>query len=326
MKEFVMTGFGATSTTDDVLAGIDLRGRRVLVTGVSAGLGVETARALAARGALVVGAVRDLAKAEHATTQVRAEAAKGGGLELIELDLASLKSARACADALVADGRPFDVVIANAGVMRTPFGHTADGFETQFGTNHLGHFVLVNRIAPLIADSGRLVNVASSGHRYADIDLDDPNFERTPYDPMIAYGRSKTANILFAVEFDRRHRARGVRATAVHPGGIKTELDRHMKPGELEKLVAQINAQLAAAGQPPFQFKTIPQGAATSVWAAVTAPAKDVGGHYCENCRVSEITEGLISPVSPGVRPYALDLEHARTLWGRSEAMVGERF
>ena len=320
------TGFGAKSTTDDVLAGIDLSGKRVLVTGASAGLGVGTARALAAHGAQVVGAVRDLAKAERASAPVRAEAAKGGGLELTELDLASLESVRACADALVADGRPFDVVIANAGVMRTPFGHTADGFETQFGTNHLGHFVLVNRIASLIAPGGRLVNVASSGHRYADVDLDDPNFERTPYDPMIAYGRSKTANILFAVEFDRRHKTRGVRATAVHPGGIKTELDRHMAPGELENLVAQINAQLAAAGQPPFQFKTIPQGAATSVWAAVVAPAEDVGGRYCENCQVSEITEGLISPVSPGVRPYALDPEHAKALWARSEELVGERF
>ncbi len=318
--------FGATSTTDDMLEGVDLRGKRVLVTGVSAGLGVETARALAAQGAEVVGAARDLAKAERATAEVRSDAAKGGGLSLVELDLASLKSVRACADALVANGRPFDVVIANAGVMRTPFGHTADGFETQFGTNHLGHFVFVNRIASLIAPGGRLVNVSSSGHRYADVDLDDPNFERTPYDPMVAYGRSKTANILFAVEFNRRHKARGVRATALHPGGIKTELDRHMVPGELETLVAQINAQLAAAGQPAFEFKTVPQGAATSVWAAFVAPAEDVGGHYCENCQVSKITEGLISPVSPGVRAYALDPERAKALWAKSEEMVGERF
>jgi len=217
-------------------------------------------------------------------------------------------------------------VIANAGVMRTPFGQTADGFETQFGTNHLGHFVFVNRIASLIAPGGRLVNVASSGHRYSDVDLDDPNFERTPYDPTIAYGRSKTANILFAVEFDRRHRAEGVRATALHPGGIKTELGRHLAPDELDRTVAQINAQLAAAGQPPFQFKTIPQGAATSVWAGFVAPADAVGGRYCENCHVSEITEGLITPVSTGVRPYALDPEHAMALWAKSEAMVGERF
>ena len=210
--------------------------------------------------------------------------------------------------------------------MRTPFGHTADGFETQFGTNHLGHFVFVNRIAALIAPNGRLVNVSSSGHRYSDIDLDDPNFEHTPYDPMIAYGRSKTANILFAVEFDRRHRARGVRATALHPGGIKTELGRHMQADELDALVAQINAQLAASGQPPFQWKTIPQGAATSVWAAFVAPADAVGGRYSENCQVSQVTDGLVSPVSPGVRPYALDPEHAKALWAKSEEMTGERF
>jgi NAD(P)-dependent dehydrogenase (short-subunit alcohol dehydrogenase family) len=327
MKEFVMAnGFGATSTTNDVLAGVDLRGKRVLITGVSAGLGVETARALAAHGATVVGAARDLAKAERATNEVRARVAKGGSFELVELDLASLRSVRACTDALVADGRPFDAVIANAGVMRTPFGHTADGFETQFGTNHLGHFVLVNRIAALIAPSGRLVNVASSGHRYSDVDLDDPKFERTPYDPMIAYGRSKTANILFAVEFDRRHKARGVRATAVHPGGIKTELGRHMQPDELDKIVAQINAQLAADGQPPFQWKTTSQGAATSVWAAFVTPIGDVGGRYCENCQVSDIIEGLVNPVGPGVRPYALDPEHAKALWAKSEEMVGERF
>jgi NAD(P)-dependent dehydrogenase (short-subunit alcohol dehydrogenase family) len=326
-KEISMTkAFDATSTTDEVLAGVDLSGKRVLVTGVSAGLGVETARALAAHGAQVVGAARDLAKAERATDEVRAQAANGGGLELVELDLASLGSVRACADALVADGRPFDVVIANAGVMRTPFGRTADGFETQFGTNHLGHFVLVNRIASLIAPGGRLVNVSSSGHRYSDIDLDDLNFERTPYEPTIAYGRSKTANILFAVEFDRRHRSHGVRATALHPGGILTELDRYMQPGELEATVERINVQLAAEGRPLFQFKTIPQGAATSVWAAVVAPAEAVGGHYCEDCQVSQVTEGLISPVSPGVRPYALDPEHAKALWAKSEELIGERF
>jgi NAD(P)-dependent dehydrogenase (short-subunit alcohol dehydrogenase family) len=318
--------FGATSTTDEVLDGVDLRGKRVLVTGVSAGLGVETARALASHGAEVVGAARDLAKAKSATAEVRADAANGGGLELVELDLASLASVRACAEALVADRRPFDVVIANAGVMRTPFGHTADRFETQFGTNHLGHFVLVNRIASLIAPGGRLVNLSSSGHRYSDVDLDDPNFERTPYDPTVAYGRSKTANILFAVEFDRRHRSRGVRATALHPGGILTELGRHLQPGELEGTVERINAQLTAEGRLPFQFKTIPQGAATSVWAAFVAPAEEVGGRYCEDCRVSQVTEGLISPVSPGVRRYALDPEHAKALWAKSEEMVGERF
>ena len=203
--------FGATSTTDEVLEGVNLAGKRVLVTGVSAGLGVETARTLAAHGATVVGAARDLVKARAATAKVRADAANGGGLELVELDLASLASVRACADALIADGGRFDLVIANAGVMACPFGKTADGFETQFGTNHLGHFVLVNRVAALMNPGSRLVNLSSAGHRYSDVDLDDPNFERTPYDPWIGYGRSKTANVLFAVEFDRRHKASGVR-------------------------------------------------------------------------------------------------------------------
>ncbi len=318
--------FGATSTTEDVLQGVDLKGKRVLVTGVSAGLGVETARALAAHGAEVVGAARDLAKAEGATKEARDGAANGGSLSLVELDLASLKSVRARADALLADGRPFDVVIANAGVMRTPFWHTEDGFEMQFGTNHLGHFVFVNPIAPLIAPGGRFVSVSSAGHRYSDVDLSDPNFTSTPYEPMIAYGRSKTANILFAVEFDRRHKAKGVRATALHPGGIPTELARHMEPGEIDRLLEQINSQAKAEGRPPFQWKTVPQGAATSVWAAFVGPADEVGGQYCEDCHVAKVTEGAMSIDTGGVRSYALDPEHAKALWAKSEEMVGERF
>src|ERR1700724_1407611 len=228
------TSFGATSTTEDVLSGVSLKGKRILVTGVSAGLGVETARSLVAHGAQVVGAARDLNKAKAATEQVRKNAAaNGASFELVELDLANLKSVRACADALLAKGKPFDVVIANAGVMATPLGHTVDGFDTQFGTNHLGHFVLVNRIAALIRDGGRLINLSSLGHRYSNVNLDDPNFERTPYEPFIAYGRSKTANILFAVAFAERHRRRGVRAAAVHPGGIQTEWGRHIDPNRI---------------------------------------------------------------------------------------------
>src|SRR6202790_2864800 len=241
------TPFGATSTTDDVLSGVNLKGKRILVTGVSAGLGVETARSLAAHGAHVVGAARDLNKAKTATEQVLNDAAaNGGSLELVELDLANLKSVRACSDRLLAKAEPFDVIIANAGVMATKFGKTADGFETQFGTNHLGHFVLVNSIASLIRTGGRLINVSSAGHRYSNVDLDDPNFERTEYDPFVSYGRSKTANILFAVAFDQRHRERGVRAAAVHPGVIHTELGRHMDPSRLEGMIKQMNEQLAA--------------------------------------------------------------------------------
>jgi NAD(P)-dependent dehydrogenase (short-subunit alcohol dehydrogenase family) len=321
--------FGATSTTDEVLSGVNLQSKRILVTGVSAGLGVETARSLAAHGAEVVGAARDLAKAEAATAQVRkAAAANGGSFELVALDLGNLKSVRACAEKLLKKGEPFDVVIANAGVMATPFGNTMDGFETQFGTNHLGHFVLVNRIAGLLRAGGRLINLSSAGHRYSNVDLQDPNFERTPYEPLVAYGRSKTANVLFAVEFDRRHRGRGIRAAAVHPGVIHTELARHMDPSRLENMIKQLDEQLSAKGKGPFQWKSIPQGAATSVWAGGVAPGAEIGGRYCENCHVGKIVpdDMTISGVSEGVRGYALDPKTAEALWTKSEEMVGESF
>ena len=321
--------FDANSTTDEVLSGIDLRGKRILVTGVSAGLGIETARALAAHGAHVVGTARDIAKAEAATAQVRKDAESGGGrFEIVALDLANLASVRGCASALLAKKEPFDVVIANAGVMATPFGHTTDGFETQFGTNHLGHFVLVNRNAPLIREGGRLVNLSSAGHRYANVDLEDPNFERTPYHPFVAYGRSKTANILFAVAFDQRHRGRGIRAAAVHPGGIRTELNRHMDAAALGQIVEQLNKQLAAEGKPPFQYKSISQGAATSVWTAILGSPQEIGGRYCENCHVGQIVadDVTISAVSEGVRGYALDSRNAEALWKKSNELVGEGF
>jgi NAD(P)-dependent dehydrogenase (short-subunit alcohol dehydrogenase family) len=212
--------------------------------------------------------------------------------------------------------------------MATPFGHTVDGFETQFGTNHLGHFVFVNRIAPLIRMGGRLINLSSAGHRFSNVDLDDPNFERTPYEPFVAYGRSKTANILFSVAFDRRHRERGVRAAAVHPGGIYTELGRHMNPSQLQAMIDGINEQLAAEGKGPFQPKTVPQGAATSVWAGIVGAADEIGGQYCENCHVGKLVadDVTVSPVSGGVRGYALDPDKAEALWRKSEELVGESF
>jgi NAD(P)-dependent dehydrogenase (short-subunit alcohol dehydrogenase family) len=198
----------------------------------------------------------------------------------------------------------------------------------QFGTNHLGHFLLVNRIASLIRRGGRLINLSSAGHRYSNVDLDDPNFERTPYEPFVAYGRSKTANILFAVAFDQRHRERGVRAAAVHPGVIQTELARHMERAQLEGLIKRIDEQLAAAGKGPLRLKTIPQGAATSVWAGVVAAAEQIGGQYCENCHVGEIVPVNVttSAVSEGVRAYALDPKTAEALWKKSEQLVGESF
>jgi NAD(P)-dependent dehydrogenase (short-subunit alcohol dehydrogenase family) len=307
--------FGAESTTDEVLAGIDLNGKRVLVTGVSAGIGVETVRVLASHGAQVVGAARDLNKARKATA--------GIPLELVELDLASLASARACADALLAKGDKFDLVIANAGVMACPKSATKDGFETQFGTNHLGHFVFINRILKLFKPVSRLVNLSSAGHAIADVDLEDPNFERTPYTAFAAYGRSKTANILFAVEFDRRHKSAGIRAAAVHPGVIETELSRHMTPKVLQELHSSMPA-IQTDTSAPRQSKTIPQGAATSVWAGITATAEQIGGRYCEDCHVAEISEG--PGFRGGVHSYALNPEHAKALWAKSEEMVGEKF
>lgn len=309
-----MTTFGAESTTDDVLSGVDLTGTTVLVTGASAGLGVETVRALSAHGASVITGVRDPAKAE---ANLGAAGVDLDSVDIRQLDLASLDAARTFADGVAADGPTLDVIIANAGVMATPEGRTADGFETQFGTNHLGHFVVVNRLAGLLGDAGRIVNLSSAGHRFGDVDLDDPNFERTPYDPWVSYGRSKTANILFAVELDRRLRDRGIRATAVHPGMIFTELGRHMTPETLDAL-------MQARGDRTMAVKSVEQGAATSVWAATVAPADDVGGRYCEDCQVSPITAD--ANAMPGVMPYALDPDTAAALWARSEELVGETF
>ncbi|NJN50938.1 MAG: SDR family NAD(P)-dependent oxidoreductase [Gammaproteobacteria bacterium] len=311
--------FGAESTTDDVLQGVELAGKRILVTGASAGLGVETTRALVAKGAQVVGAVRDLGKGQRATEVVRAAAAKGGSLALVELDLARLSSVRTCTDTLVAARKPFDVIIANAGVMACPKGKTADGFETQFGTNHLGHFLFVNRLVPLLKPGARVVSLSSAGHRFADVDLEDPNFERTDYQPFVAYGRSKTANVLYAEALDRRLRGRGVRAAAVHPGGIQTELGRHLTP----ELIAQIMPP-STGGAPAFKFKTVPQGAATQVWSAVVAAADHVGGRYCEDCHVADITDDPAART--GVRAYALDPVRADALWELSERMVAEKF
>jgi len=312
--------FGATSTTDEVLAGIDLSGKHILVTGVSAGLGVETARTLAAHGASVVGTARDLGKAKAALA-----AAGAHTVELVAVDLADLASVRTGADEIVKQGKSFDLIIANAGVMATPFGKTEDGFETQFGTNHLGHFVLVNRLASLLKDGSRVVMLSSSGHRFSNVNLEDPNFETSEYTPFGAYGRSKTANVLFAVEFDRRHKARGIRATAVHPGGIQTELARHMDPGAIEKILDDINNAARASGTPEFAWKSIPQGAATSVWAGIVAPAEAVGGYFCEDCHVADIVDGD-ELMRGGVRPYALDAQTAKALWKKSEEMVGESF
>jgi NAD(P)-dependent dehydrogenase (short-subunit alcohol dehydrogenase family) len=306
--------FDASSTTDEVLDGVDLTGRRVLLTGASAGLGVETARVLTDHGASVVAGVRDQAKA---TGALEAAGVPAGSVELRTLDLASLASVRSFTDGVSADHDGFDLLIANAGVMACPLGQTADGFETQFGTNHLGHFTLVGRMAPLLADGGRVVCLSSAGHRLGDVDLDDPNFEHRPYDEWEAYGQSKTANVLFAVELDRRLSGRGTRAVAVHPGMIYTELSRHMTDESMTRL-------LELRGRRQIVAKSVPAGAATTVWAAAVADAGEIGGRYCEDCAVSPVIDD--GNESPGVMRYALDPDRARALWSRSEELVGETF
>jgi NAD(P)-dependent dehydrogenase (short-subunit alcohol dehydrogenase family) len=310
--------FGFESATDEVLDGVDLSGKRVLITGVSAGLGVETARAVVARGGAVVGTARDLQKARQA---LAAALPPDASVELVEADLASLSTVRKATSELLAKGEPFDVIIANAGVMACPQGRTADGFETQFGTNHLGHFVFVNKLVPLLKSGGRIVTVSSAGHQISDVDLDDPDFEWTEYQPFLGYGRSKTANILYAVALDNRLKGRGMRATSLHPGGIQTELGRHMTP----ELRAQIQKRIAASKEAViFKYKTVPQGAATTVWASFVAAADALGGHYCEDCYVCEVYDDTTSRA--GVRSYALNPARAEELWRKSEEMVGERF
>ena len=314
--------FDATSTADDVLAGIDLKGKRYLVTGVSSGIGRETARALVARGATVIGTVKDSAGAEAGLGQVREAATHGGGrLTLVALDLASLQSVRTCADRLLADGLPFDAVIANAGVMATPFGKTVDGFETQFAINYLGHFALVDRLTPLLAQGSRLVALSSQAHRVADVDLLDPHFAHQDYEPFVAYGRSKTAITLFAAEFDRRHRAQGIRAASVMPGNSLTDLPRNFTPEQLQGLFATVGKARADAGLPPGQLKDIGQAAATSVWAAVVADADAIGGRYLEDCAIAPVND-TPNPFADGVRSYALDPVKAGQLWTQSEESI----
>jgi NAD(P)-dependent dehydrogenase (short-subunit alcohol dehydrogenase family) len=305
----------AHSTTDDVLEGFDLTGRRVVITGASTGLGEETARALAAHGTAVTMAVRDIERGEAAATRVR-DSVPDADLELRQLDLASLGSIRTFAAAFLADHDRIDVLIDNAGVMACPYATTADGFELQFGTNHLGHFLLTVLLTPALiaAAPSRVVVLSSRGHRFSPVDLDDPNFERTEYEPWLAYGRAKSANALFAVAYDRRFADQGVRAFSLHPGGIMTELGRHLT----EESIATLQANVPG-GQ--MKWKSIPQGAATSVWAATSPDLDGRGGLYLEDCSIAELTDD--PQAESGVRAYAVDPDTADALWELSARMVG---
>ncbi len=313
--------FGATSTADEVLGDIDLDGRTVVVTGAGGGLGFETARSLAARGAAVVLAARDAAKLAEAAAAITA-ARPDARIETLPLDLASLSGVRAFADAFAAQHDRLDLLINNAGVMCTPFGRTADGFETQFGTNHLGHFLLTQLLTPalLAAGGARVVNVSSAGHRMGDIDFADPNFEHRDYDGWAAYGQSKTANILHAVGLDKRLGGEGVRAFAVHPGTIQTGLGKYMSRDDRENLRARIAAAAASsAATTTSGWKSVEQGAATSVWAATSPSLDGLGGRYCEDCHLAEPASG---DGGRGYQAYAVDPVAADRLWELSERLV----
>ena len=312
------SGFGATSTTDDVLQGIDLAGRRFLVTGSSGGLGLETSRALASRGATVVMAARDAAKNATAADTIRA-GMPGADLELLSVDLGSLASVRDATRELLNDGRPLHGLIANAGIMATPFALTVDGFESQFGVDHLGHFLLVRELLPLLVAGApsRVVCVSSAGHRMGDIDFDDVNFDRRPYEPFLAYGAAKTANVLHAVAIDDLYADRGVRAFAVHPGVIQTELGRYMTPEVLGTLMSRISERATE-----MTWKTPAQGAATSVWAATSPKLVGRGGEYCEDVEVSPVVDDD-APDGIGVARRAVDVGRAKALWALSERLVG---
>jgi NAD(P)-dependent dehydrogenase (short-subunit alcohol dehydrogenase family) len=304
------SGFGAHSTADDVLRGIDLSGKLALVTGGYSGIGLETTRALVRAGAHVVVPARRPAGAREAL---------GGDVEVDELDLADLASVQGFAEQFLASGRAIDIVIDSAGVMACPETRVGPGWEAQFATNHLGHYALVNRLWPAISPGGaRVVAVSSAGHRRSAIRWDDVMFEHG-YDKWAAYGQAKTANVLFAVHLDALARDAGVRAFALHPGGIFTPLQRHLPRQEM---VAA--GWIDEDGNPlnPTGFKTPEQGAATQVWAATSPQLDGLGGVYCEDCDIAELAPDG-QEFTGGVRSYAVDHEQAARLWDLSAELTG---
>ena len=309
---------GFETSAEEAARGIDLRGETIVVTGGSAGLGVETMRVLASCGAKLVSAVRDRSKGEAAIAQIR-ESVPDADIELAQLELSDLDSVRRGAADIAKRFPRIDRLINNAGVMACPLGRTAQGLDLQLGTNHLGHFVLTSRLMPslLAAAPGRIVNLSSAGHQISPMRFDDPFFEKEAYDKWEAYGQAKTANILFSVGLDKRFKDRGLRSFAVHPGGIRTELGRHLEP-------ADIKAMMDRRGGQEIVFKNVPQGAATTVWAATSKSLDGQGGLYCEDCHIAETVDEPGS--NEGVMAYALDVAAADRLWSLSEEWSGERF
>ncbi len=311
----INSGFGAHSTAADVIAGIDLSGKWALVTGGYSGLGLETVRALADAGARVIVAAR---RPETAASDL----AGIDGVVILPLDLADPASIDAFAVLAAAETDRIHMLINNAAIMACPLARDARGYESQFATNHLGHFHMTARLWPMLKAAGasggaRIVSVSSCGHMASAIDFDDPHFERRAYDKWKAYGQAKTANALFAVELDRVGQAHGIRAFSLHPGGIRTPLQRSLT---MEEMTAM--GWYDKDGNLNDIFKSVEQGAATSVWCATSPMLDGMGGVYCEDCDIAPAWHEGLAPYT-GVRDYAVDPEMAVRLWTLSQAMTG---
>jgi len=320
MTERVRSKFGYRSTALEVVAGANLQGKNVIVTGSSSGIGVETARALAAAGADVTLPARNLAKGEQVAGEIRSFTGNDS-LHVAALDLSDFSGVRRFADEFLASGKPLHILINNAAIMACPLARSPEGFESQFATNHLGHFLLTGRLAAALRAGApsRVVALTSLGHRLSPVHFDDIHFERRDYNKWLAYGQAKTANALFAVELNRRLAPAGVTANAVHPGGIMTGLQQHLTREEMTTL-----GWFDKDGNPDPRFKTLAQGAATSVWAATALELEGKGGLYLEDCQEAEpaVPEKPFS----GWHPHALDTDAAARLWKVSGEMVGEGF
>jgi NAD(P)-dependent dehydrogenase (short-subunit alcohol dehydrogenase family) len=322
LQQPIDTGFGAMTTAEEVVGGQDLHGRTAIVTGGYSGLGLETVRVLAAAGARVVVPARNIDKARAALARIE-------GVELGSVDLLDPASIDAFAHGFLASKRPLHMLINNAGIMAPPLVRDSRGYESQFSANHLGHFQLALRLWPALvrAAGARIVAVSSRGHRLGNVDFEDPNFDRKPYERWIAYGQSKTANVLFAVEADRRGEVDGIRAFAVHPGTILSDLARHL--GEDDLKAFGVSRSDPKGHIPQGQgvgdggiFKTIAQGAATTVWCATSPLLAGKGGVYCEDGDIAGISHSA-DPRVPGVHPWAIDPDAAASLWSISEFLIG---
>jgi NAD(P)-dependent dehydrogenase (short-subunit alcohol dehydrogenase family) len=319
LQQSVESGFNAKSTTADVIKGIDLTGKIAIVTGGNTGIGLETTKTLTAAGATVIVAARDLEKAKknlHGITNV----------ELLALELMDPASIDAFAESFLASGRPLHMLINNAGIMWVPLRRDNRGIESQLATNYLAQFQLTARLWPALkkANGARVVNVSSAGHQFAPFDFDDPNFLNREYQTLLGYGQSKTAVNLFSLEFDNRAKAFNVRSYAVHPGSIGgTELGREA-PLELFQQMGFCDAAGNLLPEVAASLKTIPQGAATTVWCATSPLLNTIGGVYCEDGEIARLNPG--SSVSDGVKPYSLDETNAKRLWTLSEEMTGIAF